>query len=52
MSVTRRRTVVVVALVISLWACRGWAQALRVVGFNVESAGVCSDGVNDLIQAA
>jgi len=44
MGATRRRTVVAVAMLVSLWAGSGWAQALGVVGF--------PDIVDDLMRAA
>jgi hypothetical protein len=52
MSATRMRAVVVVAIVISLWTGASWAQALRVVGFNVESGGARPEVVDDLIAGA
>jgi hypothetical protein len=48
-SATKRRMVVVIAVLVSLWTGVGWAQALRVVGFNVESGGAPPDVVDDLI---
>jgi len=36
----------------SVWTGAGWAQALRVVGFNVESGGARPDVVDDLIAEA
>jgi hypothetical protein len=52
MRASKIHSIVVVGLLISLWTCAGWPQALRVVGFNVESGGarpdmqeVGSDGV-------
>jgi hypothetical protein len=52
MQATKRRIVVVIAMLISVWTGVGWAQALRVVGFNVESGGARPDVVDDLIAAA
>jgi hypothetical protein len=46
------RSIVMVAMLVSLWTCAGWAQALRVVGFNVESGGARPDVVDDLIAEA
>jgi hypothetical protein len=46
------RAVVIVAMLTSVWTGAGWAQALRVVGFNVESGGALPDVVDDLIAAA
>ena len=44
--------VIVVTMLASLWTGAGWAQALRVVGFNVESGGARPDVVDDLIAEA
>jgi hypothetical protein len=52
MRMTKIRVFVVVAILCSVWAGPGWAQALRVVGFNVESGGAHPDVVDDLIRAA
>ena len=52
MSVIKMRAVVVIAVLVSLWTGLGWAQALRVVGFNVESGGARPDVVDDLIEEA
>jgi hypothetical protein len=52
MSAIRSRAVVVVVMLVSLWSGAGWAQALRVVGFNVESGGARPDVVDDRIAAA
>jgi hypothetical protein len=52
MRVTKRPSTVVVAILFSLWTGIGWAQALRVVGFNVESGGARPEVVDDLIPAA
>jgi hypothetical protein len=41
----------VIAMLVSLWTGAGWVQALRVVGFNVESGGASPDVVVDLIAA-
>jgi hypothetical protein len=45
------RSIIVVAVLVSLWTGAGWTQALRVVGFNVESSGARPDVVDDLIAA-
>ena len=52
MSAAKRRIVVVIAMLVSLWTGAGWAQTLRVVGFNVESGGARPDVVDDLIAGA
>src|ERR671910_2330987 len=52
MRATWVRSIVVVAVLVSLWTGIGWAQALRVVGFNVEFGGARPDVVDDLIAAA
>jgi hypothetical protein len=52
MRVIRIRLLVVGVFLLSLWTVLGWAQALRVVGFNVESGGARPDVVDDLIAAA
>jgi hypothetical protein len=52
MSACGVRSIVMVAMLVSLWTCAGWGQALRVVGFNVESGGAQPDVVDDLIAAA
>src|SRR5687767_8493526 len=52
MSATKRRMVVVIAVLVSLWKGAGWAQALGVAGFNVESGGARPDVVDDLIAGA
>jgi hypothetical protein len=49
---TKSRVFVVIAILCSAWAGLGWAQALRVVGFNVESGGARPDVVDDLVRAA
>ena len=46
------RAVIVVTMLASVWTGAGWAQALRVVGFNVESGGARPDVVDDLIAEA
>jgi endonuclease/exonuclease/phosphatase family metal-dependent hydrolase len=51
-SVAKIRAVIVAAILVSLWTGLGWAQALRVVGFNVESGGARPDVLDDLIAAA
>jgi hypothetical protein len=48
MRTTRVRSIVVVALLVSLWAGAGWAQALRVVGFPVESGDARPEEMNAL----
>lgn len=50
-SVTRC-AITTAAILIVVWTCIGWAQALRIVGFNVESGGARPDVVDDLIEAA
>jgi hypothetical protein len=52
MSVRKMRAVIAVAFVLSLWTGAGWAQVLRVVGFNVESGGARPEVVDDLIAGA
>jgi hypothetical protein len=52
MSAPKSRLVVVIAALVSLWTGPGWAQALQVVGFNVESEGTRPEAVDDLIAAA
>jgi hypothetical protein len=52
MRITKRRVFVLVAILCSAWAGLGWAQTLRVVGFNVESGGARPDIVDDLIAGA
>jgi hypothetical protein len=52
MRVSQKRGVIVIAALVSLWTTAGWAQALRVVGFNVESGGARPDVVDGLIAAA
>ena len=51
MQATKRRMLVVIAMLVSLWAGAGWAQALRVVGFNAESGGARPEVVAELIEA-
>jgi hypothetical protein len=51
MRATKVRSIVVVAVLVSVWTCSGWAQALRAVGFNVESGGARPEVVADLIAA-
>ena len=52
MQATWIRAIVVVAMLVGCWTGGGWAQALRVVGFNVESWGAHPDVVDDLIAEA
>jgi endonuclease/exonuclease/phosphatase family metal-dependent hydrolase len=52
MPATWVRSIVVVAMLVSLWTGAGWAQAPRVAGFNVESGGARPDVVDDFIAAA
>jgi hypothetical protein len=51
MKATRIRSIVVMVVLVSLWACPGWAQALRVVAFNVESGRARPEAVGELIEA-
>jgi hypothetical protein len=46
------RGVFTVVLCFCLWPCSAWAQALRVMGFDVESRGARREIVDDLIRAA
>jgi hypothetical protein len=48
MSLIKVRPFVVVAVLFSVWTGLGWAQTLRVVGFNGESGGARPDVVDDL----
>jgi hypothetical protein len=52
MQASKMRSIMAVALLVSLWPGTSWAQALRAVGFNVESGWARSDVVDDLIAAA
>jgi hypothetical protein len=52
MRAAKRRLVVVIAALVSLWTGAGWAQTLRVVGVNAESEGTRPGVVDDRIAAA
>jgi hypothetical protein len=49
MSAIKWHVVVGIAMLISLWTGVSWGQALRLVGFSVESGGARPDVVDDLI---
>jgi hypothetical protein len=49
MGAIRVRSIVVIALLVSLWPCSDWEQVLRALGFNIDSGGALPEVVDDFM---